>query len=66
MDQSRLEKEYNAIQSEEGIIILTRCQQYIEAMSESKLSADEIRGMVRLLKHIKGAKDDFIRERDNK
>lgn len=57
-----LQVQYQALKSNEVNIILERCQKYIERMSESKFSSDEIRGMIRLLKHIKDIEAEYLKE----
>lgn len=64
MDKQQTVLEYNALISSEGQVLINRCQRYIEEKSESKSTSDEVRGMVRLLKHLKDIKQEFQVLRD--
>lgn len=61
MDPEKLnvQAEFQALKSDEVALILRRCQRYVENSADSKLSSDEIRGMVRLIKHIKDIESEF-------
>jgi hypothetical protein len=54
----QIAKEYNAFKSKDGEAIVARCQEFIEENC-SKLEPLELRGMVRLLRHIKAVGDDY-------
>jgi hypothetical protein len=62
-NKDELEAEFRAINTEEGKAIINRCQKYIEEQAESKCESSELKGMVRLLRHIKEARSDFEKAR---
>ncbi len=57
--KEQIEQDYKAVISQDGLIIINRAQRYVEDLSEGKVSPEELKGMVRLIKHIKDAKEDF-------
>lgn len=57
-------KESNSVKSNDGQIIINRCQRYIEAISgNNNYSSDIVRGAILLLKHIKQAESDYLQEK---
>lgn len=60
MDKKLLiQAEFKAFESQDVKIILNRCQRFIEKNAENKTSAEELKGMVRLLRHIKQIPEEF-------
>ena len=59
------QKEYSAYDTVQARILLERCQRFIEKNAENKTPAEELRGMVRLLRHIKQIPEEFEQLKTN-
>lgn len=62
-NKDELEAEFRAVNSDNGKVIINRCQRYIEDQAESKCEPSELKGMVRLLRYIKQAREEFEQAR---
>lgn len=66
MDKETLiQIQYKAYESDGIAVILERCQKYIEKNAENKTTPEELRGMVRLLRHIKQIPEEFAELKRN-
>lgn len=60
MEKGKLiQEEYRAFESESTKIIIERCQRFVEKNAENKTTAEELKGMIRLIKNIRQIPEEF-------